>query len=238
MPLLTTIAAVTALSSMGLSIGQAAKAHNDRVKADREADRFMEEARKKLDVNYYESLAIQKEPYELEREATLQAAATAIEAGQESERGAAATAGRIMMASNKQQGDIRSDMAQEKALLDEAIVKEETRLMDERRALDLGEVEGAQIASKEARMIKDRAIQNAFSSLDSALTYGDQLVELYPTDRTAKSRSFNFGNSPLYTRDKATQEAVSAFENNPDAVAEFESKLNNSFGYNPLYTDN
>lgn len=227
MPLLTTVAAVTALSSMGLSIGQAAKAHQDRVRADREADRFMEEARKKLDVNYYESLAIQKEPYELEREATLQAAATAIEAGQESERGAAATAGRIMMASNKQQGDIRSDMAKEKALLDEAIVKEETRLMDERRALDLGEVEGAQIASKEARMIKDRAIQNAFSSLGSALTYGEQLVELYPTDRTDNSRSFNFGGRSLYENEPTTTTAplqeqsgaevlgISGFDYNP-----------------------
>ena len=121
-------------------------------------------------------------------------------------------------------------MAKEKAILDEAIVKEETRLMDERRALDLGEVEGAQIASKEARMIKDRAIQNAFSSLGSALKYGEELVELYPTDRTDNSRSFNFGGRSLYTRDKATQEAVSSFENNPDAVAEFENKFN-SFGY-------
>ena len=189
MPVLATVAAVTSLASMGLSIGQAVNANKAKIKADREADKFMREARKKLDVNYYESLAVAKEPYELEREATLEAAATAIGAASESERGAAAAAGRIMMASNQQQAKTRADMTKEKQLIDTKIAEEEARLLDERVALDTGEVEGNQIASQEAAMIKDQAIQNAFSSLGGALTYGDELIGLYAGSKNSSDAS-------------------------------------------------
>jgi hypothetical protein len=43
----------------------------------------------------YDALGIQKTPYELEREAMLSAGAQATEAARESERGVAATAGRV-----------------------------------------------------------------------------------------------------------------------------------------------
>jgi len=97
----TTAAVVGIAATAGttaMSFTQAGKQRKLQRQAESEAAEAMAAARKKLDVNFYEQLAIQKEPYELEREALLSAGAQAIEAGQESERGAAATAGRVMMA--------------------------------------------------------------------------------------------------------------------------------------------
>ena len=82
------------VAGTGMSFAQANKQKKLQKKAEADAMKAMQDARKKLDVNYYDELAVQKEPYELEREALLSAGAQAIQAGVESERGAAATAGR------------------------------------------------------------------------------------------------------------------------------------------------
>lgn len=178
MPLVATIGAVTALTSMGMSIGQAAKASRLEKRAQKEAAKYMEEARKKLDVNYFESLSLPMEAYELEREATLSTMAQAMEAGRESERGAAATAGRILQASNLQQQKSRVGLASDKLRLDAIIANEESRLRDELAKLELGEVEGAQKAIKDNWELKNKAIMNAVTSLGSAAGFAEQNIDV------------------------------------------------------------
>jgi hypothetical protein len=51
----------------GMSFAQANKQKKLQKQAQADAQKAMEEARKKLEVNYYDQLAVQKEPYELER---------------------------------------------------------------------------------------------------------------------------------------------------------------------------
>ena len=98
--------AATAATTAGSFI-QASKQKKLQKEAEAEADRALADARKKLDVNFYEGLSIQKEPYELAREALLSSGAQAIQAGVEgSERGAAATAGRVQMAQQQGQREI------------------------------------------------------------------------------------------------------------------------------------
>ena len=78
---------------------QAGKARKEMKKAEAEADKAMAAARKKLEVNYLAGLSIAKEPYELARENLLQRSAALTQAGVEGEtRGAAATAGQVLMA--------------------------------------------------------------------------------------------------------------------------------------------
>lgn len=114
----------------------------------------MAEARKKLDVNFYEQLGIQKEPYELAREAVTSTAAQALEAGRESERGGAATAGRVFMGQQEEQRKIAGAMGQEMAGLEKLTAQEEGRLRDMAVGLDLEEVAGSQLAAREAaRMV-------------------------------------------------------------------------------------
>ena len=140
----------TTAATTGMSFAQAGKQRKLQRQAESEAAEAMAAARKKLDVNFYEQLAIQKEPYELEREALLSAGAQAIEAGQESERGAAATAGRVMMAQQAGQRQIAGAMGQEMAGLEKVTAAEESRLAGLQSGLDLSIAEGAEQAARDA----------------------------------------------------------------------------------------
>lgn len=168
------------------SFAQASKQNKLMKQAQADAEKAMNEARAKLDVNYYKQLAIQKEPYELEREALLSSGAQAIQAGVESERGAAATAGRIQMAQIEGQAGQRTAMGKELSDLAKLTVAEESRLRDEKAALDLAEAKGQQLMARDAQRAKAQAIQQGFSSLTSAIGQGAQLVPLYLKSKEAK----------------------------------------------------
>jgi hypothetical protein len=150
---------------------------------------MMSEARKKLEVNYYDQLAIQKEPYELEREALISAGAQAIEAGKESERGAAAVAGRVQMAQQQGQRDIAAAMGQEMLGLEKLSAQEESRLRDVGIQLDLGEVEGAQMAAAQAAEAANIATQQGVQGI---INMGQQVA----------------GMAPLYARNKPAEIAA------------------------------
>lgn len=168
------------ITSTGLSFAQAGKQRRRQQEAEIKADQAMAAARKKLDVNYMDALAIQKEPYELQREALLQQGATALQAGVEGEtRGAAATAGRVQLAQQQGQGQVRAQMGQELTALEKASAEEESRLRDIGVQLDLGEATGAQQAAADAASARAAAMQQGFSSGASALQSGLSLVPLY-----------------------------------------------------------
>ena len=93
---------------------QAGKQRKLQEEAEKEAEKAFQEAKNKLDVNYLEGLSIAKEPYELEREALLQAGASALQAGVEGEtRGAAAVAGQALMAQQAGAAGQRAAMSRE-----------------------------------------------------------------------------------------------------------------------------
>jgi hypothetical protein len=137
--------------SAGMSFAEAGKQRKLQQEAESEAAKALVEARKKLDVNFYEGLSINKEPYELEREALVAAGAQAIQAGQESERGAAATAGRIQMAQQQGQREIAGAMGAEMAGLEKLTAAEDSRLAGAQANLYLAEAEGAQLAARDAQ---------------------------------------------------------------------------------------
>ena len=176
---------------MGASFAQAGQQRKAEEKAKREAERAMAEARKKLEVNYLDALAIQKEPYELEREALLVAGAQGVEAARESERGAAAGVGRIQLAQQKGQQGIRSAMGQEMSALDKAAAAEDSRLRDVGVQLDLGEVAGAQMAASDAGQAAAAAQTQGFQQLASL---GAQVASAAPLySKSAGVRDFNKG---------------------------------------------
>lgn len=157
-----------------MSFAQAGKQRKLQRQAESDAEQAMAEARKKLEVNYFDQLAIQKEPYELQREALLSQGAQAIQAGAESERGAAATAGRIAMAQNEAQAGIRTAMGQELMNLEKLSATEEGRLRDVGVNLDLAEVQGAQQAAADAQRAAAAATAQGMQSVQSL---GQQVVQ-------------------------------------------------------------
>ena len=150
------IGAGTTLYGGAKSFSNANKARKRGEAAERAADNAIEEARRRVDVNAYEQLSIAKEPYELMRDALLTQGATGMQAGVEGEtRGAAATAGRIQMAQNLQQSQVRAQQAQQMDEINRLVADEDKRRQQQLAGIAMEEAAGAQLAVRDAE--EDRA---------------------------------------------------------------------------------
>jgi len=163
------VAIASAGAGMAMSFSAASKAKKAQQDAEQEVKNKMSAARKKLETNYMDVLAINKEPFERQREALLSAGAQALEAGIESERGGAATAGRLLAAQNEAQGQVRDAQSDRLFDLEAAQAEEDSRLRDIGVQLDLGEVAGAQDAAAasadKAAMMTNQGIQGAVNTV-------------------------------------------------------------------------
>ena len=177
----TTIAAGVGLAATGvttaMSFSQASSQKKAAERATREADQKMAEARARLEVNYAKSMAVQKEPYELQREAELTGTAQLIEAGQESERGSQTTAGKVLALQQQGQGAIRSAMGDELSDIQGMIIEEESRNRDVNVQLDLGEVAGKQ---REAAEAKARAEKAKAEGVQGVVNFAQQGLAMVP----------------------------------------------------------
>ena len=123
-----------------ISLSKASKQRKAQAEAEDEADKALAAAREKLEVNYLKGLSIQKEPYELAREAGLSGLSQIVQAGQEGgQRGVAATAGRAAIYNQQQQAQARTAMGQELQGLQRAAAAEDARLQTQRVNLDTEE---------------------------------------------------------------------------------------------------
>jgi hypothetical protein len=161
------------------SFAQARKQRMLQQDAQRTAKEAMDAARKRLEVNVYEQSAIAKQPYLLEREALLRAGAQGMEAARESERGAAAAAGRIQMAQQEGQQQSRSNMESEIQTMRNKIMEEDQRLLDEGYQLNLEEVAGAQQAAADAQVARATAIGEGFEGVANLATGIGEALPLY-----------------------------------------------------------
>lgn len=168
--------ATTAVGT-GMSFSQASAQRKAQKKAEAEAAKSMADARAKLEVNYADALSIQKEPYERQREALLSAGAQALEQGIESERGGAATAGRVLAAQQEAQGQARDTMSQDLFNLEAMQAEEQSRLRDIGVQLDIGEASGAQQAAAEA---ENRAAQFQQQGFQGAVNLVGQAASAVP----------------------------------------------------------
>jgi hypothetical protein len=182
MPILATIAAATALASTAFTTGKSFSLASKQRKIQREAEsdaaKAMAEARKKLEVNFYDNLSILKEPYEREREAIISAAGAATTAAQEGDtRGAAATAGRIQLGVQQGQREIAGAMGQEMLALQKLSADEASRLRDMKVGIDLGEVEGAQLKARDAQESAAAYTQQGMQGIQD---FGEKAYKMAP----------------------------------------------------------
>ncbi len=167
-----TVAAIgVGAAQAGMGFSEAARQKRLKKEAELEAERAMASARKSLEKNYMEELSIQKEPYELEREAALVAGAQATEALRESERGMGRV-GAIYGQQQQAQRQIASAMGQEMMGLDLAVAQEDIRLRDIGTQIDLGEAAGQQMAAADAEEARAQAIQQGFSGVQTMVSGG------------------------------------------------------------------
>jgi hypothetical protein len=163
-----TIASITATTAgAGMSFYQASQQRKMQREAEAKAEQAMQEARKKLDVNFYEGLGINKEPYKLQREALLSSGAQSIQAGIESERGIAGVSGRVQAMQNLSQADIAASMNQDIFNLNKLVAGEDKSLNQQKINLDLGTVQGAQLAAANNQELANQSMMQGFSGVTS-----------------------------------------------------------------------
>lgn len=190
MPVTTTTALVASLAATGLTTGMSFYQANQQRKLQAEAEakavEAMADAKKKLEVNYYDTLSIQKEAYNIEKEALLAAGAQSVEAARESERGVGAAAGRIQMAQTDAQRKISAEMGQEMAALDKLSATENARLRDSLASIDIGEVAGAQKAAEDAQSAYAASITQGMQGVQSLASQLYNAAPLYSKTASAK----------------------------------------------------
>jgi len=176
----------TVLSAAGVaqSFVQAGKQNKLRREAEAEAAKSMEQARKILGVNYLEGISAPMRGYEEAREGIRQTGAQALQAGVEGEqRGAAATAGRVLMGAQKGERQISAKQEEDMLRLQELAAKEDARLASNLANLDLMGVAGAQQAARDAQMAQQQAVSQGFQGLKSlgktVVDYQNELIPLF-----------------------------------------------------------
>lgn len=191
MGVMTAIAATTAIisaASAGASFAQASKQRKKAAQAERDAQAAMADARKQLEKNYYDKLALPMGVYEAERQDVQTAMAGAIsQAAEAGSRELVSTAGRGLQAVQASERAISEDEAQKLLQLEKLSATEESRLRDVGVQLDLEEVAGAQQAQSDAEKAAAAATAQGFSSATSALQQGLAMVPLYQQTRASKA---------------------------------------------------
>ena len=186
------MAAFTTIATTALAVGgsamnfaQAAKQGKLQREAELDAEKAMKAARDKLQTNFYKGLDLNLKSFEQERDALAGVGQQLIQAGQESERGAAATAGRVMAGIQEGEKDITNRQIRSQENLEKLVADEEAKLAMAETRLDLAEVEGAQEAAAEAAKNEAAAFTSGIQGLGSAAAGLSESSELYPQDRDA-----------------------------------------------------
>jgi hypothetical protein len=171
--------ATTAVTT-AVSFAQAAEQNQKKIEAEEAAAKAMSDARKKLDVNYYEQLSIQKEPYELmRRELLSQGALATQQLAEGDQRALAGGVGRVQLAQQLGQEKVATAMQQEQTQLEKLVAGEESRLRDLKTQLDLQEAIGAQEAAADAQRAEAMAVQQGMAGVTSLAGSLSSFAPLY-----------------------------------------------------------
>lgn len=197
MAALTTIATVAGLGISAFSTAASFKQANEQRKkieaAERDAQKAMQEAKSRLDQNFYEGLGIQKEKFEQERENILSGLSTIVQAGQEGEeRGAAVSAGRAALFGQQAQAQSRIAQGEELQRLQELAAKEDARNRDALVNIGLAEVSGQQRRAADARAARTAALQQGVGGLISTGQQAMKLAPLYASDSPNETNILGF----------------------------------------------
>lgn len=161
--------------------------------AQKSANNAFKEAQKQLDVNYFEQLGLSKTPYENQREQLAQRSAQLMESVGASERGGAATAGRVLAQSNLAEGQIRDQQIKDLQALQQKVAAEESRLATGKANLQLGVVAGSGMAAAQAEKRRMDALTAGTQGLQSTLEAGlsEEIIPLYGKNRNLETENFD-----------------------------------------------
>lgn len=205
----TTVATAASLASAGaktgMSIAQASKARRARDEADREAQRLLEETERQMEINPFDAIAIQKEPYEMAFDAAVEAAATESQALAEADpRLLAGLAGRRRIGQEEALQGVRASMGQQMLGLEQASAAEDARLRDQRTGLLMNQATAQTEESDLQDIMRMRAASHAALSGGEFLSEGLKLLPLSKAEKEGAD-TFDFTGDMSNSTDLATQ---------------------------------
>jgi len=186
-----TSAAVT-LGGSAMSFSQMAKQNDLAAKAGEDAAKAMDEAKKQLSINPFAAISLPTQAYDMQTNTILAEGAQATQAGVESERGVAATAGRIAAQTNVAESQIAAKESQDLYALQTQTAQAERDINKGLASVNMAEAEGAQKAEAQAANAANMYQTQGVQGIANAIGQGAQLLPLYTS--TASSRQYgNFG---------------------------------------------
>jgi len=187
--ILGSVAAATGLASFGMGLGNAAKAKDAQAKAERESKLLMAEAERKAEKNFYEGLNVPLDAFNAQFEQQLQQQQQGLQALQEGDaRAVASGVGRVGALAG-QQGE------QTRIAMGEALYANNKMKADSKQAvnqqligMNVGQAADQNMMRRDAMRQENQGMQQAISGLGSALSAGNDMVNLYQGD--ANTRAF------------------------------------------------
>lgn len=175
-----TIASIAVQGGTALISGvQAMKMRKEQQKSEQEAARLMQDIYNELEKNQYAAVGLPMKSFELEREALAAQGAQAVQAGAESERTAAATAGLTMSQYRKALRDIQSEQADKMLELDLLTAQEAARKGDIKMQFKAQEAEGAAAAAADYEQRKLAAVGGAIEGVVGAAGTAMSAIPLF-----------------------------------------------------------
>ena len=200
------VGVATAAVSIGMSVSQANKAAAARSKAEKEAQKTIDEAKKEFDRMPMQELSLNLDAYKQAQESQNVAAATGIDAAQQGDgRNLAAAVGRVNMANVEGQRDIRLDQIAAMEKLDTIKAKERQTASDAKAELSLAEAEGAQAAAADASARQTAAttaaVQGAASLVQGVSNLSGAIQGPYDTTSVgmAAGEAMKKGDASIYS---------------------------------------
>jgi hypothetical protein len=189
-------AAASAVSLTGglMSFGQAAKQRKAQEKAQRESEALMQQARDRMQTQFYEQLQVPTEAYERQfRESTAQQK-QALQALQESDpRTLAAGVGKVGAVGVAENQKIREDMADRLFNLQQLKADEQRLINQELVGMDVGEAASQNLMARDASYGVTQGIQGGIAGVGGAIKSADNLVPLFSMSKEDRQagRIFN-----------------------------------------------
>lgn len=213
-----TAAAITSMAataaSTGMSISQASKARKALRDAEREAERITEETKRMMDVNPFEAVAIQKEPYEIMAESIVEGAAREAELLAEADpRYLAGMAGARGQQQQDQLERVRAAMSRELQGLEMTTAQEESNIRNNLQRFAEMEIGGAQQAAAEQERIANQATVGAIQGFGNLAGQAADFAPLYSRGGAKKQMEELQSGVSAATPSMMTEEQVNVLNN-------------------------
>jgi len=231
--ILAGVAAVGALTSAGMSFGQAAAQRRAAKEAQDKSDAMLREAKKRLEVNFFEGLNVPLDAYEKQREMSILGTQTAIQALQEGDpRNLAAGVGRVGQVASAADEKMRIGLADD--LYKNRTMKAESKadINDQLINLSLGQGKQQSQMAQSSKEAANAAVIAGISSIGEAAATGIDALPLFGKGKTNKQisdiakslkendlyKNYSEADISSILRNKATKEQISAYSDDATKI--------------------